>query len=552
MPMPSPPPPSSVRRYPNIEGPDRVSPGQQFSLQVSLTMEPLSKGVQVQPGPGSEADQEGRLTMTLPKRDDGKPWQIDVVLTAPDFDIERGRNRATIVLPADGDSTPALFALTPKPRDSALFPARVSVTFWADGAYLARATRNINVGADQPGPASRVEPTDNKGRGLMAGPATISTATTAPDLTVYVQESRVGDRTACQLTIESPFLQPASAPCTPAGELRPWLSEQYNAILRASRSFRGVKTAASDAPATREQALALLRGVGRELYRRAAGSLFDSAFWRLVDLEQKGGFQFRTIQIYTNNPSLPWELMVPSNGKRTRDGFLATEFEVVRWHITEEVSTHDKPRRHLALRRVSAIVPAYSGALALPHQNDEIAVLQQLNGFQRVEARISPIRQLLSDPPEGIVHFAGHGVAAPTAGGTVDYAIQLEGDTTLDLMSWRGLANDDARHHPLYFLNACDVGQVNRVLNFVDGWAPTVLDSGGSGFIGGLWPLSDQGAAAFATRFYQGMEDAMAHGGSASVATLLKNSRQGFFRTGDPTFLAYVFYGDVNLSIFRP
>lgn len=550
--MPNPPAPSRVRRYPNIEAPDRVSPGRQFAVQVSLTMEPLSKGVQVQPGPDAEADREGRLTMTLPKRDDGKPWRINVVLTAPDFEIENGRNHATIVLPANGDSTPALFELTAKPSESVLVPARVSATFWVDGAYLARATRMIGVGAQRPVSASRVAPLDTEGRGLVAGPATIGTAAKVPDLTVYVQESRAGDRTACQLTIESPFLQPASAPCTPAEELRPWLSEQYNAILRASQSFRGVKAFAPNAPASREQALALLRGVGRELYRRAAGPLFDSAFWKLVDREQEGGFQFHTIQIYTNNPSLPWELMVPSNGNRSRDGFLATEFEVARWHISEEVSTHDKPRQRLALRQVLAIVPTYSGALALPHQNDEIAALQQLKGFQRVEAKLSPIRQLLSDPPEGIVHFAGHGVAAPTAGGTVDYAIQLEGDTTLDLMSWRGLVNDDARHHPLYFLNACDVGQVNRVLNFVDGWAPTVLDSGGSGFIGGLWPLSDQGAAAFATRFYRGMEDALAHGGSASVATLLKNSRQGFFRTGDPTFLAYVFYGNVNLSIARP
>lgn len=295
-----------------------------------------------------------------------------------------------------------------------------------------------------------------------------------------------------------------------------------------------------------------MRGIGRELYRRAAGPLFDSAFWKLVDLEQAGDFKFRSIQIYTNNPAFPWELMIPNNGKRSRDGFLGTEFDVARWHITEDVSAHDKPRQRLTLRQVAAIVPSYSGAMALPHQSDELSVLKQMNGFRQVNAQLSGIKQLLNNPPEGVVHFAGHGVAAPTPNGTVDYSIELDDNTALGLMVWRGLVHDDARHHPLYFVNACDVGQANRLVNFVDGWAPTVLDNGGSGFIGGLWPLSDTGAAAFATSFYQGLNDAIKTDGSGVVSKLLKDARQEFFKSGDPTFLGYVFYGDVNLSLARP
>jgi CHAT domain-containing protein len=86
----------------------------------------------------------------------------------------------------------------------------------------------------------------------------------------------------------------------------------------------------------------------------------------------------------------------------------------------------------------------------------------------------------------------------------------------------------------------------------VDGWAPTVLDSGGSGFIGGLWPLSDQGAAAFAAHFYAELNQAIHAGGSPLVSKLLQDSRQGFFESGDPTYLGYVYYGDVNLAISHP
>ena len=75
---------------------------------------------------------------------------------------------------------------------------------------------------------------------------------------------------------------------------------------------------------------------------------------------------------------------------------------------------------------------------------------------------------------------------------------------------------------------------------------------GGSGFIGGLWPLSDKGAATFAARFYQGLKDAIAEDRPVAVTALLQSARKDFFESGDPTFLGYVFYGDVNLSISRP
>jgi hypothetical protein len=546
---------ATVRRYPNIEAPDRVPVGRPFSLQISLTMEPLSDAVQIQPGYGSSVDAEGRLSMTLPRREDGKPWPIDVVVTAPDFEIAHGNNRAMIDLPADGDSTPALFELTPRsPRAT----AKVWVTFWHAGTYLARASRVLAIDADDAEQTPSVSAQPAAAKPVVAENAVIATigseagAGEAPaDLTVYVQELRAGDRTVCQLTIESPYLQPGTAPCTPAAELQPWLAEQYNAILRASAAMRGVKLPGAAPAVTPEQAKAMLRGIGRELYRRAAGPLFDSAFWKLVDREKSGGFQFRTIQIYTNNPSLPWELMVPVHGQRSRDGFLGTEFEIARWHIADEVSSHDKPPRRLDLRQVVAIAPSYAGSTALAHQDDEIQAIHRLSGFRQVKGELASIQQLLRDPPDGIVHFAGHGVADRTPGGMVEYAIQLEGGASLDLMSWRGLMHDEARRHPLYFLNACDVGQANRVLNFVDGWAPAVLDGGASGFIGGLWPLSDKGAAAFATHFYRGLGDAVTGGQPASVAKLVTSSRGGFFETGDPTFLAYVFYGDVNLKLAR-
>ncbi len=550
MPVQSAPPPdnpparTSVARYPNLEAPDSVMANKEFSLLVSLTMEPLSTGVQIVAGPGSSVDTEGRLSMSLPPRSQG--WKIGVVVTAPDFDIAGAKNQDVIDLPASGDSTPALFQLKPKPARSARVQGKISVTFWHEGEYFARATRVIGVlPDDRPATASTVARATAAPQAFTTA-ASLSVSEEAPDLTLYVQESRAGGRTGCQLTVESPYLQPATAACMPGDEIRPWLAQQYDGLLRAAAGIRGVRTAASAPPQSKEQLVALMRGLGQELYRRVGGPLFDDAFWKLIDREQTTpGFHFRSIQIYTNNPVIPWELMIPTHGARSRNGCLGAEFEVARWHINDDVSTHDKPPALVHLRRLAAVAPSYSGGQALPHQAEEIAALEQVQGFSRVNAQMASVTELLRNPPEGIVHFAGHGIAA--GAGAANSAIELEG-ASLDSMQWRGFARPGS-NHPFYFFNACDVGQTQRVLNFVDGWAPVVLDGGASGFLGGLWPLSDQGAADFAIRFYGALRDDMARNRSARIADLLERARRQFYESGDPTYLGYVFYGDVGLRM---
>lgn len=539
-----------MRRFPNLEAPDAVLSTQQFSLQVSLTMEPLSTAVKIQAGAGSSVDSSGRLSMSLPRRD--TPWQIGVVLTAPDFEIAGGRNMGTIDLPSAGDSTPALFQLKPKPGNVQSVAAKVSATFWHEGVYLARATRVVVIQANDRSGTATIAANPSLAAKPTAGTATVASTEASPDLTLYVQESRTNGRAVCQLTIESPYLQPATAACLPGDEVRPWLAGQYEAILGAAAGIRGVKTPGGVPPAGKAQVMAMLRGLGQELYRRVGGPLFDDAFWKLMDREKAvSGYHFRSIQIYTNNPVIPWELMVPTHGARTREACLGAEFELARWHINDDVSTHDKPPGLLHLRRIAAIAPSYAGGLTLPYQAEEISALENLRGFSRVRAQLPDVAALLRDPPEGIVHFAGHGVAASSAAGIANSAIQLEGDTSLDAMSWRGMAHLTA-NHPLYFFNACDVGQARRVLNFVDGWAPTVLDGGASGFVGGLWPLGDKGAADFAMRFYQSLRDTMNRDGVAVVTRILAQSRKEFYQNGDPTLLGYVFYGDVGLRVAAP
>ncbi len=109
-------------------------------------------------------------------------------------------------------------------------------------------------------------------------------------------------------------------------------------------------------------------------------------------------------------------------------------------------------------------------------------------------------------------------------------------------------AASPSAHHPLFFFNACDLGQAHEVSGGLDGWAPAVLETGAVGYIGGLWPLDDESASAFSRRFYEAVAEALTKG-PVRVGDALASVRRRFFRTGDPTWLAYVYYGDVNLEL---
>ncbi len=95
-------------------------------------------------------------------------------------------------------------------------------------------------------------------------------------------------------------------------------------------------------------------------------------------------------------------------------------------------------------------------------------------------------------------------------------------------------------------LNACKLGQARSIANFVAGWAPAVLDTGASGYIGGMWPLVDRAAAEFSARFYREVERGMKRG-PVSVFAALREARRLFYHTGDPTFPDHAYFRDVNL-----
>lgn len=536
-PLPSPqssPPPATVEieRYPTIESPSDISPSDTFTVQVSLTKERLTPSVRSEAaGPGTSVGLNGALRTTLPDRDS---WKIDVVLSATDFELAGGSDSASIYLPKEGDSTPALFRLrlraSPQPPRS----ADLRVTFWFEGRYLARAVRSIGVRYA----ASPSNPTSSLSSPVVADfqPGDLS-----PGITVFHTEEQRDGKPVCQMIIASRLRAPTKVSCRSSAELAVWLAAQYTKVATVSRKARALVQLEISADPI--EAHALMRGIGVELARMWVPKEFWDVFNSLKDRSPRP-----SIQIFTDHPALPWELLVPPNSS-SDSGFLGTDYDIARWHVNPEPSVVDLPPVRLVVATIDVLAPAYQGAAALPSQQTELSVLQQMRGFHYSGGTFLQVSTLMGDPPEGIVHFAGHG-GASTSAGVPAYALALE-DRLLDLVTWRGMSHQTLQRRPLYFLNACDLGQADNFSNFVDGWAPAALDNGASGFIGGIWSLNDNAAAKASSEFYSLMDRSLATG-PARVSELVRNIRRQFLQTGDPTYLSYVFYGDVNLSLVSP
>jgi len=553
----------TIERYPNIEAPETVAPGQEIAVQVSLTSEQLAPETKILSG---EQDQ-GKLKLHMAAGEER--WTLSVNLTAPGMIFTRGGNTADITITHDGDSTIAAFYLRPAPNALAAGPSRdtrILATLIRNGAFIARLSRPLTIVAstDQPVmPAAaslQARASDNKVLPAAANPATAATGANpaprqeiridpdidSPDLTIV--ENRVGNM--LRLVLFSRSSAPVEADIANPDDLHAWIQAHFEQM---AISGRGISIDSDAQPGTPQHAVDYLNGFGAELYDKFAPPAFKTLFWKLMDnsynhapQNKHAKLRFEYIQVLSDDPAIPWELMRPARADGSgRQDFLGLHFAIARWPLGTRGSA--RPPQSLTLSKSAVIAPVYHGAQQLAAASDELTTLKAMQGFTQVAGDYAAVRILAANPPQGIIHFAGHG-AVTEVGGVPQFAILLE-DSQMDPATWQSLVSSSAGTHPLFFFNACDVGESRRFLNDVDGWAPVLLSSGASGYIGALWPVNDATAEAIATNFYRRLSIGVSRQDANVAATLARARADVYSQTGDPTALAYVFYGDPNLLI---
>ena len=566
----------TIDRYPTIKSPDRVTAGMTATVLVSLTVDKITPEVTVtSAGDTIATTPQGALSIPAPS--DAARLTVNVVLRAPGFDLDPSTSEeATITLSRNRDSTSARFRITA--RSDAAGVRALRVTLWRDNEFLAQVSRKIEIvvradaSASVASSALLVAPAAAPNRsadGLASAPGRQTQfATTAGssriqrfstdnqlavaarprpvDLKVEVTYDDPRSPGRGRVTIASDYLgNMRHGEVNTPPDLVSWLEGFY-------RNFRilggrGVRLAEPAHAAGREAQLGRLRAFGEELYRRAAPQELKTA---LTELLANPAVELRTVQIYSNNPQIPWELMrAPIAGGGTTD-FFGIAFALARWHEDDGPRPVLRPPQDQQVDEVVTIAPSYSGAQALIAPSREIEEIRGLLTTRPVLGSRAEFSALVRNPPRGIIHFAGHGEVAGATAVERRFSIRLE-DGSFDVMDWRGVAVSQSRERALIFFNACDIGQAESIAGVVEGWAPAILARGAAGFIGGLWPLKDDPAGRFAVAFYRAASKRLAAHGRASVAEALSDARRLVYETADPTYLAYAFYGDAQLALVR-
>jgi hypothetical protein len=285
---------------------------------------------------------------------------------------------------------------------------------------------------------------------------------------------------------------------------------------------------------------AVLRGIGVEMCRQLLVDDFVRDVW-----EQREGID--TIQIYSLEPYIPWELMRLWHPKEKRaDERAFGEYNLIRTFTGEAAPAEIGGRDW---RFLKATYPHASH----PNVGSETDYFTITLPGAGIDARpVAPARNdlldALANPDYDILHIVCHGASEldnielsrlilsdEEAGGTVR-------DVTASTSDVAGSGVLRPRR-PLVFLNACQSGQQAPSLTDMGGWPRTFWEIGAGAFVGTSWSVREQPAAAFARAFYDTLR------AGETLAAAAAGAREAAAEFKDSSWLAYTVYGNPSARL---
>lgn len=492
-----------VTRYTDISAPRRLAPGRRGGIIVRLTCAPLT---------ASDVTRtvSARLAQTV---------EIYLHARSGDFEVDGEPVRRLRVEP-DRDSDTVVFVLTALRAGH----TTVRLDFRQAGLTIATVELAIDVSAE----SASDEHTRTEAPVAIGG-----TYAPPPDLDLRVTVTMRDGRSVLGYVVHSPN-GAAGYHYYPAGGVTILGSpEQYQARLMTR--IEGL---------TGSQAQTGLRALGEQLYRE----LFPSELRRAY--QQLTGLPIRSLQITSDEPWIPWELVHPYDDDDpdhiVDDDFLCARFELTRW-----LAGRSGPAGTIHIHSLACLnagqPPTQPPLPSVAQERIYLTGLADRHGLQDHSPRYGTAHAVsaLLDGQHGPIdlwHFAGHG--------DVSLIVLADGSCLRpeDLFGPRQTAI--ARTRPLVFLNACRVSQQSWSLTQLGGWAAAWAGRCRCGvFAGPLWSVTDEPAWIFAHTFYE--QIAAGHTLGQAVQAARAQTRQ--HAPDDTTWLAYSVYAHPNARVvFTP
>ncbi len=509
--------PGQVRTF------DRAIP-----LRVRLTLEKAE---------GSVVDAGVTVEFVTPE-----PQPVLVVCNAEGFDEETGDLTRTIMVYQDRDSQTAIFLLTPDPNQGPGM-RRISLDFYHRQRLAGTASFQVEVrdrppvdetpAEAEPVIADRAE--DGTLTGSEAGTLTLaSDDATRPDFVLRVTLST--DRRQLSYTLHSPTGK-LGLVFQRMGWVRLEMDPRAfmeNTLLGLSQMARASRTKLTDAQFAANQEK--LRQIGWDLYDQLFPPALRGAYRRLRELRQQQ--PELSLLIVSDEPWIPWEMILPYEHDLPNEDFLCAQFRLTRWldgrGLPEDFSLHQA--RVVAPKSNLASVKAEQDffRLELPKLRPELSY-----GGAWLDMA-SQVTDALRAGDVQLFHFACHGDFDATR--PDDSALMLQGDSLRPSQIVGPMRTGVAHSKPLVFLNACHTGETGFSLTGMGGWAARFVRAGASAFVGSLWEVNDVLAAQFAIRFYTDLLQGATLGDAFHAA----RAHIRALDPANPTWLAYTLYADPN------
>jgi Uncharacterized protein conserved in bacteria len=505
-----------VKRTPHmdLDTDEPIAPALIFQVFVYANESPARPGEEVEP-----------IVVRIPSEMTSFAVEVELLFTSHFVRIEERQEsrKNQLVIRRDQATTEKLKFLFMVRRADELEPTEPAIT--AIFRYLRRpsgkVTRKISIrGLKVEAPAlpkdDRAAPKEPNGP-----PPTMSVAhdAGAPDLVISVLEREDKDGRNFDFIVDS-----ATLPERWSGK---WtLGKRTDEIVKGAMAT--FQTASPPAVKLKAAGIAMFLASPPE---------FQKMFWKMVDKKKLP----RHILVISEEPYIPWELMVPQrrlpNGTFETRAALGVEFCVGRW-ITD---TYVSPPQKIGFPQVYVVAPDYPPGRQLKYSAAEVATIKQC--FQSVE-KISPalvknIDAFLAQKGAALLHFVCHGKAA------IPQSISLEQDqeqlSCWDIKALNGFLSSFEKAKTFVFLNACEVGRAAPELVGIGGFGNSFTSIGASGVVAPLWSVDDRIAHQVAELFYNRVIARPA----IPFADILRDIRaRAYADGGEDTWAAYCFYGD--------